>query len=387
MKAIRTALLLILAVALYRPAAKANTYYMTDYRGDIDYYCEDYENDLYDVYYIDVGTLATLIFSPALNMEGHDYLYIYDIDHNGHETLLAELTGEYQTSVVTVSYSGRAKVVFETDGSVSYSDGATEYTGLLMDYYVYHTSQEFTQYDYIDKNLSVIGKLGIGVETAQEKLHVNGPVRGHGTGGALQVKTDYGYFTVGPQTASYGHLFTDRPAFLMNKPLALQTGVLSSLDNSGLSLQTAGQTRLTVDGSGRVGIGTSSPQYNLDVEGCIRATEVIIHHIDSFPDYVFRPGYELRTVDETDSYIREHGHLPGLPSAAEVEQQGVSLSRLQLQLLEKVEELTLYVISQQRMLERQQALIERQQREIVRLGGYIEEDLPIGGQSMPTENR
>ena len=65
----------------------------------------------------------------------------------------------------------------------------------------------------------------------------------------------------------------------------------------------------------------------------------------------------------------------------------MSLSRLQLQLLEKVEELTLYVISQQRMLERQQALIERQQREIVRLGGFLDENFPTEGQSDPTENR
>jgi|GEM_PF-3527586 len=342
MKKLRIALLLILAVALCRPAVQANTYYLSQTSYDFDYSYEDYVDDLYEEYYINVGQPVRISFSIEYHTEEDcDMVSIYDIDHYGHETLLESASGDGLITINTVTYSGRAKIVFETDGSVSYDNGQTDYMGFYGYYSV--VNQNITQYDYIDKNLSVIGKLGVGIETPQEKLHVNGPVRGHGTGGALQVKTDYGYVTVGPQTASYGHLFTDRPAFLMNKPLALQTGVLSSLDNSGLSLQTAGQTRLTVDGSGRVGIGTTSPRYDLDVKGLIRATEVIIHHIDSFPDYVFRPGYELRTVDETDSYIREHGHLPGLPSAAEAEQGGVSLSRLQLQLLEKVEELTLYV--------------------------------------------
>jgi len=358
MKTLKIALLLILAVALCRPAVKANTYYVSQTSYDFDYSYEDYVDDLYEEYYINVGQPVRISFSIEYHTEEDcDMVSIYDIDHYGHETLLECASGDGLITINTVTYSGRAKIVFETDGSVSYDNGQTDYMGFYGYYSV--VNQNITQYDYIDKNLSVIGKLGVGIETPQEKLHVNGPVRGHGTGGALQVKTDHGYVTVGPQTASYGHLFTDRPAFLMNKPLALQTGVLSSLDNSGLSLQTSGQTRLTVDGSGRVGIGTTSPRYDLDVKGRIRATEVIIHHIDSFPDYVFRPGYELRTVDETDSYIREHGHLPGLPSAAEAEQEGVSLSRLQLQLLEKVEELTLYVISQQRMLERQQAEIAR----------------------------
>ena len=385
MKALKRFFVYVL-LSLPMSAVAENIYYINDDGGLIDYYGSNYENDLEDTYYINIGSLSTVEFEISIDIEeNNDYLYIYNIDLYGNETLIATLTGNTTDIITTTSHSGRAKISYVTDGSVSYYDGYTDHFGYLVSYSV--GSSSITQYDYLDKNLSIIGKLGVGTRTPQEKLHVNGPVRGHGTCGALQIKTDHGYVTVGPQTASYGHLFTDRPAFLMNKPLVLRTGVLSSFDNNDLSLQTAGQTRLTVDTLGHVGIGTSSPQYNLDVKGRIRATEVIIHHIDSFPDYVFRPGYELRTVDETDSYIREHGHLPGLPSAAEAEQQGVSLSRLQLQLLEKVEELTLYVISQQRMLERQQALIERQQREIVRLGGYIEEDLPIGGQSVPTENR
>ena len=385
MKALKSFFVYVL-LSLPMSVVAENIYYINDDGGLIDYYGSDYENDLEDTYYINIGSLSTVEFEISIDIEeDNDYLYIYNIDLYGNETLIATLTGNTTDIITTTSHSGRAKISYVTDGSVSYYDGYTDHFGYLVSYSV--GSSSITQYDYLDKNLSIIGKLGVGTRTPLEKLHVNGAVRGHGTGGALQVKTDYGHVTIGPQTASYGHLFTDRPAFLLNKPLALQMGVLSSLDNNGLSLQTSGQTRLTVDGSGRVGIGTTSPRYDLDVKGRIRATEVIIHHIDSFPDYVFRPGYELRTVDETDSYIREHGHLPGLPSAAEAEQEGVSLSRLQLQLLEKVEELTLYVISQQRMLERQQALIERQQREIVRLGGYIEEDLPIGGQSVPTENR
>jgi len=336
----------------------ANPYYLTTSSGVLEFSYEYYDDDLYEVYYINVGSNVIVSFDVSIDLEDQcDYVYIYNIDHNNNETLIASLTGEMTTTVHTTSMTGRAKLIFETDESVSYWGGYDYFDGAYISYYA---NTALKPYEFIDRNLFVTGRVGIGVETPKEKLHVNGAVRGHGTGGALQIKTDYGYVTVGPQTSAYAHLSTDRPAFLMNRPLTLQTGTLSSLDNGGLSLQTAGQTRLTVDGGGRVGIGTASPQYDLDVKGRIRATEVIIHHIDSFPDYVFRPDYELRTVNEVEGYIREHGHLPGLPSATEVGQQGVSLSRLQLQLLEKVEELTLYVISQQRMLE-------RQQEEIVRL--------------------
>ncbi|MEM8934076.1 MAG: hypothetical protein AAGE94_22985, partial [Acidobacteriota bacterium] len=79
----------------------------------------------------------------------------------------------------------------------------------------------------------------------------------------------------------------------------------------------------------------------------------------TYPDYVFEAGYELRSIDELAAFITENGHLPNVTSRAEVDEQGyVNHSDLQLQTLEKVEELTLYTIQQQRLIEEQAAMIE-----------------------------
>ncbi len=67
-----------------------------------------------------------------------------------------------------------------------------------------------------------------------------------------------------------------------------------------------------------------------------------------WPDYVFTPEYRLRPLRELEAYVRAHRHLPGLPSSEEIKQQGIPLVQTQAQLLEKIEELTLYVIQLQK---------------------------------------
>lgn len=73
---------------------------------------------------------------------------------------------------------------------------------------------------------------------------------------------------------------------------------------------------------------------------------------DTFPDYVFAPDYELMPLSDLEAFVGENRHLPGVMSSEDVRQEGViNMTALQLQLLEKVEELTLYVIEQQREIE------------------------------------
>lgn len=92
----------------------------------------------------------------------------------------------------------------------------------------------------------------------------------------------------------------------------------------------------------RVGINTSSPDYTLDVNGTIRAKEVLIE--TGWSDFVFEEGYKLKSLNEVEKFIQKNKHLPDIPSASEVEEKGVSLGDIQPKLLQKVEELTLYVI-------------------------------------------
>ncbi len=100
---------------------------------------------------------------------------------------------------------------------------------------------------------------------------------------------------------------------------------------------------MRIDQNGNVGIGTTSPQYKLAVNGTIGAKDVIVTNT-GWSDYVLRPGYRLRPLSEVSQYIEANGHLPDIPTEAEVKEKGVSLGDMQSKLLAKVEELTLHMI-------------------------------------------
>lgn len=102
--------------------------------------------------------------------------------------------------------------------------------------------------------------------------------------------------------------------------------------------------RIVVPG-GKVGIGTSSPDEKLTVKGKIHAQEIKIDLLSPItPDYVFEKSYSLPDLKSVERYIKEHKHLPEIPSAKEMEANGVQLLEMNMLLLKKIEELTLYVI-------------------------------------------
>lgn len=90
--------------------------------------------------------------------------------------------------------------------------------------------------------------------------------------------------------------------------------------------------------------------YLLTVDGQILAEGITIQNSNTWPDYVFEEDYSLRSLEEVEAFVQENKHLPGVPSAKEVEE-GVSVGDMQRVLLEKVEELTLYVIDQDKELD------------------------------------
>ena len=94
----------------------------------------------------------------------------------------------------------------------------------------------------------------------------------------------------------------------------------------------------------KVGIGTTSPDpnYMLSVNGSIRSKEVKVEA--NWSDFVFYDNYKLRTLEEVEQHINEKGHLPEIPSEAEVTENGINLGEMNAKLLQKIEELTLYMI-------------------------------------------
>jgi len=108
--------------------------------------------------------------------------------------------------------------------------------------------------------------------------------------------------------------------------------------------------------AGKVGIGTINTYgYELAVLGKILADEVMIKHPVDWGDYVFKPDYNLMPLYELSLFIKKNQHLPNVPSEKEVMENGYGLAEMNEILLKKVEELTLYILEQQKALETQQA--------------------------------
>lgn len=139
---------------------------------------------------------------------------------------------------------------------------------------------------------------------------------------------------------------------------------------SGLAPGTAAGNTLYWDGSswvnssnifnngGDISIGSATPSagYKLTVGGKVICTELKVQ-LQPFPDYVFEKSYNLRSLKEVEKHIKTYKRLPGMPSACEVESEGMSVGAMQGKVVEKVEELTLYIIQQQKEIDELKRLL------------------------------
>ncbi len=93
---------------------------------------------------------------------------------------------------------------------------------------------------------------------------------------------------------------------------------------------------------GYAGVATTEPDFHFDVRGTVRADEIHVKTLGA--DYVFEPDYKLMPLAELEAYVKKEKHLPGIPTAAQMQKNGVSMSELVTLQLGKIEELTLYMI-------------------------------------------
>jgi hypothetical protein len=124
---------------------------------------------------------------------------------------------------------------------------------------------------------------------------------------------------------------------------------------------------IVIDAAGNVGIGSFSPNQKLTVNGTVYAREVKVDLNVPGPDYVFEKDYNLPSLDSIKTYIDQHKHLPEVPSAKEMEANGVNVGEMNMLLLKKIEELTLYVIEQNKEIKYLRSDNEKQQKQIDRL--------------------
>ena len=132
-----------------------------------------------------------------------------------------------------------------------------------------------------------------------------------------------------------------------------EIGAFNNNNNAILYLngsQSTSNTIINGDGTGNVGIGTMNPHdWRLAVNGNIRAKEIKVE--TGWADFVFYNNYKLPTLQEVENHIKEKGHLKDIPNAKEVKENGIFLGEMNSKLLQKIEELTLYAIQQEKEIE------------------------------------
>jgi hypothetical protein len=168
--------------------------------------------------------------------------------------------------------------------------------------------------------------------------------------------------------AAYTSGYTPVPAYanktvLQTNDNAIALSAYGPGSNNQIQFYTGGRTdsykRMVLDNNGNLGIGTATPDAKLTVKGVIHSQEVKIDLSGAVaPDYVFEKDYPLPSLEQIKSYIDQHKHLPEVPSAKEMEANGVNLGEMNMLLLKKVEELTLYAIEANKKIETQQKQIE-----------------------------
>ena len=165
----------------------------------------------------------------------------------------------------------------------------------------------------------------------------------------IGTRTPVHKLTVETGTTDYGILHTDG-TISIGTWVGNAGGYLGTKSNHPLRFFTAnGPTQMTILTNGNVGIGTTAPTYKLSVNGNIRSKEVVVE--TGWADYVFEKNYALPTLNDLEKFIQQNKHLPNIPSAKEVEEKGLNLGDMQKRMMEKIEELTLYVIELKKEIE------------------------------------
>ena len=197
----------------------------------------------------------------------------------------------------------------------------------------------------IDNN----GNVGIGTSSPARNLDVNGSVFIRGTGtykynnpgvGDLQI----GYALATPNTPGSVTRLAIQPYGHTAGPWKFDARDISGA--AFLDIYYGGNgvgSGITMGSDGNVGIGTTMPDSKLSVNGVIHAQAVNVNLI-GWPDYVFAPTYKLVPLDTLKSYIKLNQHLPDIPSAVDIERDGVNVGEMLKSQLKKIEELTLYLI-------------------------------------------
>lgn len=215
---------------------------------------------------------------------------------------------------------------------------------------VYGVEGDFSGNVAITGNTTIAGRAAIGTTTLLGKLHVHDGTSSNAT------------FYITPATTSS----QDSTTIFMAEDHNATYGMYWLYDGVGNDMELWGQYQATTYGphfivgriNGNAAFGsTLATGYKLSVSGKIICEEVRVALTAAWPDYVFKKDYSLMPLEQLGEFIDTHGHLPNVPSATELEQSGLEVGEMQRLMMEKIEELSLYIIDQQKLLTDQQKQI------------------------------
>ncbi|MEP7144931.1 MAG: hypothetical protein ABI707_18750 [Ferruginibacter sp.] len=177
------------------------------------------------------------------------------------------------------------------------------------------------------------GNVGIGTRTPVEKL------------------------TVQTSNNSYGISHRSVEGNILATLIGGTSAGIGTFSNTNMRIFANGVSAIFIgSGTNNVGIGKEYPTYKLEVNGTIRSKEVIVES-NGWPDYVFDEKYKLSSIDEVEKYIEQNKHLPNIPSAKEIEEKGLHLGDTQKKIMEKIEEMTLYIIEANKKIQQLEKII------------------------------
>lgn len=216
-------------------------------------------------------------------------------------------------------YEGRAKGIYITDKDTSHKWFIGEgyaYNGIGIGY---STTSQMEYGANAKFFVGTSGNVGIGTTTPDEKLDIN------------------------------GNILVDRMVKIDGHGSVASLQIMDNSDTGTPDILLRGDHGDSYIKAGSLGIGTmDTGTYKLAVNGNVRAKEIKVE--TGWSDFVFEKDYDLPTLEEVEEHIQEKGHLKDIPSAEEVAENGILLGEMDSKLLQKIEELTLYTIAQEKRI-------------------------------------
>lgn len=270
--------------------------------------------------------------------------------------------------LATIATHSSGDLLFVTQNSHNYSNSTLDWID---------NNNKISGQDFMDKlvkmKLHSHGALSLGTLSAKAKLTINGTFGGgksllmEDNGRAVYFQTQEGWSATQANGAAssidFGMYWTDNLSSGVNRNAGFV--IAPSKSSYGLRINKHGNVSIGTNRNYSNNYGGELEYFKLSVNGPLRSKEIIVDA--GWADYVFDASFELKKLSEVESYIEQNNHLPDVPAGSEIEKNGLDLGKMQTIHMQKIEELTLYTIQQEKMIEAQNSLMLKMEKRLLKL--------------------